>query len=143
MILAMPTHADETLYDETVNVSSFSYRGVQAQLDEGTDLIITIQVVSGNDISFYLCDANNYNRWKSGYEASAYITRFDIVSTELNFEVPRDDTYYFILDNMDSFTGVSVRLTIVQETGMCLGTIAIVTIPIAALVSLVALKRRK
>lgn len=139
----MPISADKTLYDETVNIGALSYRGVQAQLDEGTDLIITIQVVSGNDISFYLCDANNYNLWKTGQGGSAYILRYNIVSTELTFEVPRDDTYYFILDNMDSFTAVAVRLTIVMETGICLGTILIVAIPIAALVSLVALKRRK
>ena len=86
--------------------------GVQAQLDEGTDLIITIQVVSGNDISFYLFDANNYNLWKAGQGGSAYIIRYDIVSTELNFEVPRDDTYYFILDNMESTGIMEFRLLI-------------------------------
>ena len=139
----MPISADKTLYDETVNIGALSYRGVQAQLDEGTDLIITIQVVSGNDISFYLCDANNYNLWKAGQGGSSYIIRYDIVSTELNFEVPRDDTYYFILDNMDSFTGVSVRLTIVQETGICLGTILIAVIPITALLSVAAYKKRR
>lgn len=148
-LLVVPISADIATipYDETVEVGAFSYYSITFEdLEEEMTLSISLEVVKGNDITFFICRKDQFRNWERGATISREALTEDVVSASIEWTVPviaagweryLPRHWTFVLDNRDSGEKVTVHLTIVEATrGWCLGTLLIAAIPIVALVIL-------
>jgi hypothetical protein len=58
---------------------------------------------TGNDITFYLVDSDNFAKWSDSQSFSSYKSLEDVYSGSYTFRIPFTDTWYFIFDNRDSY----------------------------------------
>jgi FlaG/FlaF family flagellin (archaellin) len=62
---------------------------------------------TGNDISFFLVNSANYDKWYNGETFSYYRGSQDVYSGSFTFKIPYDDTWYFIFSNRDAILSTS------------------------------------
>lgn len=80
---------------------------------------------SPGDIEFFICDGDNYNRYRSGLEFEAYEVREHSSSDSLEFILPDDGDFYLIFSNDERMTtsqllSASISLYKKIETGWVL-----------------------
>ncbi|MFW9893590.1 MAG: hypothetical protein ACFFFO_15390, partial [Candidatus Thorarchaeota archaeon] len=56
-------------------------------------------VTSGNDVEFFICDADNYDKWINGQSANVYQHRSRTTTYSFEFTIPTDDTWYVVFSN--------------------------------------------
>jgi hypothetical protein len=99
-------------------------------------MTVQINVTSGKDITLYIMNQGNYSSYVGGLGFYCLVSKPDVVSTTFTWQVPANQTYYFVLDNKDSLTSATVHVTITyEETGG--GTSA--GSPLTSIVFLIAL----
>ena len=90
---------DDLNWTFAIDVSAGSYHARYAYRSEGTGLMGSFRVTSGNDITFYIVDSDNYNKLKNGEQFECYLLHEKVGSLKWKFRVPYSDTWYIIFDN--------------------------------------------
>lgn len=126
----------EVLVDETLNISAAEIRYYEINISSsGTTLDISINVVSGNDITILVMDPTNYDNWISSNPAQAYLERTDRVSGDYSVTLDEGE-YYVVFANDDSLTSVSVAIVIDMTTpssgygSIIIGVVVIIVIAV-------------
>ena len=60
-------------------------------------------VTSGNDVEFFICDSDNYDRFLNSLSTSVYLHRSRTTTYSFDFTIPSDDTWYVVFSNEYSF----------------------------------------
>lgn len=112
-----PVTAADTLIDETITIVAGTYRSYYIDTNyDNVRLIISIEVLSGNDITVHITDETNYEKWSKGESASGYLTKYKTGSISEEITLGPEGRYYVILDNSYSIiTGKSVQVLIEAE----------------------------
>ena len=102
LLLSLTTCAvNAKTVDETVTIPGPGYATWWASLDEGDTITAEFTVTAGGTINFFICTETVFNDWKD--DASTSMTRYEIhnnvVSGDLEFEVPSDATWHIVLYN--------------------------------------------
>lgn len=100
-------HKTETLINDkpTVPAGKYVYYRIHIDISDKQNNVIQGRVVetAGYDINFYVFDQENYNLWKDGKTAAAYVSAKRIESYDFSFVPGHSDYYYFVLDNTYSW----------------------------------------
>jgi hypothetical protein len=99
----------------TVPARYYVYYREYIDIAEKKENVIYVSVVetAGYDINFYVFDQKNFNAWKEGSSAQAYISANRIKSYNYSFVPDHSDYYYFVLDNTYSwFTNKVPSITV-------------------------------
>lgn len=103
----------EELVDESFTVAPGSYEVFSTGLSLRDDARVNGLVVetAGRGIDFYVFDRQNYDRWRADRTAAAVVKREDITTSSFGFVPEASGTYYFVVDNRESWvTSKSVEL---------------------------------
>jgi hypothetical protein len=84
-------------------IDAGNYYTISSAAGEGWTIEGDFEVTSGNDIAFFICDADNLDRWSNGQSSVGYEVRDRTTFYEFEFEVPYEDTWYVVLSNHYSF----------------------------------------
>lgn len=93
--------ASDIHYSYSWSIAPLGAHSVSWQVHKGDGVYGSFSS-SGNDISFYLVDSQDYVKWDNGESFSYYKGSEDVYSGSFTFKIPYDDTWYFIFDNRDS-----------------------------------------
>ncbi|MGQ4834511.1 MAG: hypothetical protein ACP6IS_11540 [Candidatus Asgardarchaeia archaeon] len=139
MFFGFFTPATADTHEETINIPALSYYYYSRELEEGYKLTVDIEVkTSGADITFIIMNSTNYQKWSSGKEAYAYVYKPSVVETTVNWNVPKTDVYYLVLDNTDSFSATSVHIKIVYEKPVNMfGYVLVALVAVAVVIGLI------
>ncbi len=80
-------------------------------LDAGDIISVSIDVVEGPGIDFFICDDENWDIWEGGGTASVYNLRENVGSLTASFTVPRSGTWSVVFDS-DSLSNIHIEGTI-------------------------------
>jgi len=80
-----------------VPAGTFHYR--YGYIKKGTGLIGHFEVTSGNDVTFFIVDSENFDKLTSGESGVCYLLHEKIRSLDWKFRIPYSDTWYIIYDN--------------------------------------------
>ncbi len=109
------THSEALIDDKpTVPAGKSVYYSIYIDISRKEKNIVSGEVVetAGYDINFYVLDQVNYNAWKEGRWAVAYVSVERINSYSYSFVPDHSDYYYFVLDNTYSlFTNKVPQIT--------------------------------
>lgn len=86
-----------------IDVPAGAYYYRYAYRERGMGLIGSFRVTSGNDITFFIVDSENFEKLSNGQEFLCYLYHEKIGSLTWKFRVPYSDTWYIIFDNTYSF----------------------------------------
>ncbi|MFX1561080.1 MAG: zinc ribbon domain-containing protein [Promethearchaeota archaeon] len=68
-------------------------------LDTSDTIYVEIEVTSGGDIDFFICDQENWDLWESGYTASVYQKTENAGSISKSFRIPNAGTWHVVFQN--------------------------------------------
>ena len=61
-----------------------------------------------NDIEFFICDEENYDRWKRNDSVVLYEHSEETTNQIFNFTIPHDSTWYVVFSNVQSQSAISL-----------------------------------
>lgn len=64
---------------------------------------------SSNDIEFFICDADNYTKWKREESVFLYEHSEETIGQTFNFTIPYDSEWYVIFSNAQSLSTTSLE----------------------------------
>jgi hypothetical protein len=67
---------------------------------------------SSNDIEFFICDADNYTKWRKEESVFLYEYREEATGQTFNFTIPYDSEWYVIFSNVQSKSDTSLEAEI-------------------------------
>jgi hypothetical protein len=62
-----------------------------------------------HDVEFFICDADNYTRWKRHDSTVLYEHNVESVGQSFNFTVPYNSTWYVVFSNVQSQSVISLE----------------------------------
>ena len=83
----------------TVDVPAGGYYYRYAYRSEGTGLIGSFRVTSGNDITFFIVDSDDFEKLENDKPFNCYLLHEKVGSLKWKFKVPYSDTWYIVFDN--------------------------------------------
>jgi hypothetical protein len=83
------------------NVGAYSYHYVYGDKVQGHGDYGTF-TVHYDDITFFICDQENFDKYKNGESYSRYCVLEDVVDGDYKFRFPYADTWYRVFCNKDS-----------------------------------------
>ena len=100
-------HHPELDVDEWIDGYDWYY--VYMNLDDGDTIYVEIEVTSGTEIDFFICDQENYDIWASYRSATGYRSREDVGSISTSYTVSSSGTWYAVFINSDSVTSKRIE----------------------------------
>ena len=82
------------------------------QLDEGDVIYVDFEVTSGASITFFICDAENYDLWINEQNATAYEIQNGVGIYSTSFSVPSDGEWRAVFVNYDSLVRKHIEGTV-------------------------------
>jgi len=75
---------------------------------------------TNSDVEFFICDANNYTRWTRNESVLFFEHDEETSGQSFNFSIPYNSTWYVVLSNIESNSGVSLdaELFYIDQTGI-------------------------
>ncbi len=111
-MLTCPVCTARDLINEEVNVPPLSYMSYYFDID--TDYITIDLSIKAYlfDISVYVMDDHNYNKWVQGQSAQAYFQRQGLLDGDYSIDLGLAGVYYIVLDNTDSLFSSTVKIKV-------------------------------
>lgn len=81
-------------------------------LDEGNVIYVDFEVTSGAGITFFICDAENYDLWINELNATAYMVQNGVGIYSTSFSVPSDGEWRIVFVNYDSLVRKHIEGTV-------------------------------
>lgn len=135
LMLTCPVCTARNLINEEVNVPALSYMSYYFDID--TDYITIELSITAYlfDISVYVMDDNNYNKWVQGQSAQVYFQRHELLDGDYSIDLGLAGVYYIVLDNTDSILSSVVKIKVsIISTAENIGIIVGVLIGVGILV---------
>jgi len=86
-----------------VAVSASNYTFLSADLESGTEVKGSVQVVGEREVAFYVMNEGNFSMWRRGGGPTTVIVATPVVrSYNFTFPVRSTGAYYFVFDNQDA-----------------------------------------
>jgi len=82
------------------------------QLDEGNVIYVDFEVTSGASITFFICDAENYDLWINEQNATAYRVQNGVGIYSTSFSVPSNGEWRLVFVNYDSLVRKHIEGTV-------------------------------
>ncbi|MHA1588658.1 MAG: hypothetical protein ACTSV9_07790 [Candidatus Thorarchaeota archaeon] len=82
------------------------------QLDAGNVIYVDFEVTSGAGITFFICDAENYDLWINELSATAYMVQNGVGIYSTSFSVPSDGEWRIVFVNYDSLVRKHIEGTV-------------------------------
>ena len=120
-------------HSESVNIEAEHY--CYYWFDVGAETRLEFSFSSSDMVDFVVMDSASYERWEAGESVKVVYLRRNCTSALFAFDTPKDDKYYFVIDNSWG-PPVSVSLTRVVSYGSPVSYAAVVIIAIGAGVAL-------
>jgi hypothetical protein len=116
----VPASATTIWYDNTVSVKAGGSYAVYGDLSAGLNVTIQMQVTSVTSAALYIMDPTNYSYYRNDQSFSYYAIQYVYANVTVTWQVPSNQTYYFVLDNRGLvsrgwLSTVTVHLTITYE----------------------------
>jgi len=70
--------------------------------DKDDEIEYDIEVVTGSQIDVYIMTESEYNQYNQGFNFNAVVTHEKVMSAKGKYEIPDDQQYYVIVDNVDN-----------------------------------------
>ena len=134
--------ADLDIWVDQLSVYYYNW----TQLDEGNVIYVDFEVTSGAGITFFICDAENYDLWINEQNATAYMVQNGVGIYSTRFSVPSDGEWRIVFVNYDSLVRKHIEGTVEIQypdslSGMELA-ILVTGIPLLAIVGFVIAFRK-
>jgi len=107
-----PVTKAKNLINEEVSVPPFSFMSYYFNIETDylkIDLSINTFLT---DISVYVMDDYNYNRWTQGESAQTYFQRHELLDGDYEIGLGVADVYYIVLDNTDGLFSSRVKIVV-------------------------------
>jgi hypothetical protein len=82
------------------------------QLDRGDVIYVDFEVTSGSDITFFICDAENYDLWINEQNATVYEVQNSVGSYSTSFSVLSDGEWRVVFINYNSIVRKHIEGTV-------------------------------
>lgn len=113
IVAVQPVAADTHQHFE-FNVGAYSYQYASGYAVEGCGGYGTF-TVHYDDITFFICDQYNFDRYVADQSYVAHCYLEDVVNGDYKFCYPRADTWYLVFCNKDSIWAKDVTLDVYQD----------------------------
>jgi len=113
IVAVQPVMADPHQHFE-FNVSAYSYQYASGYAVEGCGGYGTF-TVHYDDITFFICDQYNFDRYVDGQSHVTHCYLEDVVDGDYKFRYPHADTWYLVFCNKDSIWAKDVTLDVYQD----------------------------
>ena len=100
--------ADLDIWIDQLSVYCYNW----TQLDEGDVIYVDFEVTSGAEITFFICDAENYDLWINEQNATAYVVQNGVGSYSTRFSVPSDGEWRLVFINYNSLVRKHIEGTV-------------------------------
>ncbi len=100
--------ADLDIWIDQLSVYYYNW----TQLDEGNVIYVDFEVTSGAGITFFICDAENYDLWINEQNATAYMVQNGVGIYSTSFRVPSDGEWRIVFVNYDSLVRKHIEGTV-------------------------------
>ncbi len=100
--------ADLDIWVDQLSVYYYNW----TQLDQGDVIYVDFEVTSGSDITFFICDAENYDLWINEQNATAYEVQNSVGSYSTSFSVPSDGEWRIVFINYSSIVRKHIEGTV-------------------------------
>jgi hypothetical protein len=114
IVAVQPVVADPHQHFE-FNVGAFGYQTYYGAIVEGHGGYGSF-TVHYDDITFFICDQENFDKYKNGESYSAYCFLEDVVSGNYKFRYTHADTWYFVFCNKDSIYAKDITFDVYRDT---------------------------
>ncbi len=91
--------ADDYVYNFEETISAGSYWSLSWDRSQGDGVYGDFDVTSGNDVDFFICDEEEYEKWTNGESASVYHLQEKTGGYSFEFRIPYSDKWYFVFSN--------------------------------------------
>ncbi len=100
--------ADLDIWVDQLSVYCYNW----TQLDVGNVIYVDFEVTSGAEITFFICDAENYDLWINEQNATAYEVQNSVGSYSTSFSVPSDGVWRVVFINYNSLVRKHIEGTV-------------------------------
>ncbi len=100
--------ADLDIWVDQLSVYCYNW----TQLDVGDVIYVDFEVTSGAEITFFICDAENYDLWINEQNATAYRIQNGVGIYSTSFSVPSDGEWRIVFVNYDSLVRKHIEGTV-------------------------------
>ncbi len=100
--------ADLDIWVDQLSVYFYNW----TQLDEGNVIYVDFEVTSGTGITFFICDAENYDLWINERNATAYMVQNGVRIYSTSFSVPSDGEWRIVFVNYDPLVRKHIEGTV-------------------------------
>jgi hypothetical protein len=90
--------ADRILFDGTLEVTATGYGEIHHDLHRGDRVHVLARETSGQPFDFYIMNRTNFVRFCRDREGSDIAARMDEPIVDLSRVIPRDGTWFFVID---------------------------------------------
>jgi len=90
-------------------IGGYEWYYVQMNLDDGDTIYVDIEVTSGAEIDFFICDQENYDIWASYGSATGFESRVNVGSISTSYAVSSSGTWYAVFINSDLLTSKHIE----------------------------------